>query len=85
MRKHEKAEFVCEICGSNFKYKSNLTKHLRKGKCRREEKAEIDLESEAKIARKQFVEITKNFGKSLVALEDVKEEEEEEERSGKNF
>lgn len=77
MKMHENPGFACEICNTLFKYKSNLKKHIKKGRCSKSVNNEVDVEKEAILARKQFVEITKNFGRSIIEYEDGEDFEEE--------
>lgn len=74
MKMHENPAFSCLTCRTLFKYKSNLLKHIKKGRCVQEAKEAINVEHEAKVAREQFIEITKNFGKCILDRVEVKEE-----------
>jgi KRAB domain-containing zinc finger protein len=57
-----------------FKYKSNLKKHLKEGRCKgKSEGADTLAEEEAEIARKQLIEITKNYCRSIFKEHEVVE------------
>lgn len=69
MKKHENANFCCQGCGQNFKYKSNLGKHLRAKRCKAtliEENAKLERvtpEAEANIAKNQLISMSANLSK----------------------
>lgn len=68
MQMHEGTTIVCPECNQTFKYKSNLRKHLKKGRCKtKQDQVEDKLSEEvAVIARQQFIDITKDYSRSVV-------------------
>lgn len=62
MQKHDKPNFECKVCKQMFKYRSNLGKHQKLGRC----KGIVEVpckqlpEEEAEIAKQQLIDITVN-------------------------
>ena len=65
MHKHEKPSFQCEKCRKMFKYRSNLGKHQKEGRCKGMISEDFETkkllpEQEAGIAKQQLINMTVN-------------------------
>lgn len=65
MQKHEKPSFQCGVCKQLFKYRSNLGKHQKEGRCKGAAEEDVkpskqSPEQEAEIAKQQLIDMTTN-------------------------
>lgn len=75
MKKHEVASFRCNVCKQLFKYRSNLGKHKKGGRCKGPVveiiKTEQSPEEQAEIAKQQLIDMTVN--PTRVVISNVKD------------
>lgn len=71
MKTHENLVFACESCGLTFKFKCNLTRHVKEGRCKFTVKSNIPSEAEVELAKSQLLAMTANPSKLHFDFEPV--------------